>query len=91
MANTPSSKKRVRQEQSRYTFNTISKNKYKIALKALKKAVADNQPKEEIQTILSKVYQQLDFLGKKRIFHPNKSSRKKSRITAMVNNHLAAK
>ncbi|KKR88396.1 MAG: 30S ribosomal protein S20 [Candidatus Gottesmanbacteria bacterium GW2011_GWA2_41_12] len=71
-----SAKKKLRQDEKRTKINLISKKKAKEAIKEFKK-----KPTQTSFTRLSSI---LDTLSKKKIFHMNKSSRLKSRLSKLL-------
>lgn len=83
MAITKSAKKAVRQSKSRAKRNTVYKNQIKKLIKEVKALVA-NKKTEEAKKMLSKVYSILDKASKVGIIKKNNASRRKSRLTKLV-------
>ena len=83
MAIIKSAKKAIRQNKRRRAHNLIYLNSMKALLKEAKILVAQKKL-TEAQALLPKVYQILDKTAKVGIIKKNHASRKKSRITKMV-------
>lgn len=81
MANHQSSKKRIRQTETRR-----DENKYyaKSTRNAIKK-IRTSDKKEEVLEMLPKVKGMLDKLAKKNVIHKNKAANLKSSLTKHVN------
>lgn len=79
MPNTSSAKKAMRVSRRRRVINLVTINKYKDAVKAVRKALAA-KGKEAAQKALSLAFKQLDKAAKKRVIHKNKAARLKSRL-----------
>lgn len=73
-----SAKKKLRQDKNRTRQNLLVKTKAKKVILAYKR-----QP---TVANLSKVFSQLDTAAKKKIFHANKVSRLKSRLSKLLKN-----
>ncbi len=71
-----------RQSKTRTQRNNAFKSKHKDILKGFLNLVKEGKKKEASES-LSKLYKSLDLLGKKNIFHHNKSDRNKSRFAKM--------
>jgi small subunit ribosomal protein S20 len=84
MANTSSAKKAIRVSERKKKFNTINKDNYRVAKKAVLKAVAANQP-AKAKKLLVKAYSALDTAAKKQTLHKNTVSRYKSRLALQIN------
>lgn len=84
MANTSSAKKAIRVSARKNKVNSINKESYRNAKKAVLKAVADNKP-SQAKKLLVKAFSALDMATKKNTLHKNTASRYKSRLTAQVN------
>ncbi|GIW63158.1 MAG: 30S ribosomal protein S20 [Patescibacteria group bacterium] len=84
MANIKSAKKRIRQTITKTYQNNYYRIQFKKAKKAIKKAVVAKTDKKTIAELLTKFYSIVDKCAKKNIFHKNKASRLKSRISKMV-------
>ncbi len=74
-----SSLKSKRAAKKRHLRNLKVKQQLKKAIKKFQ-ALLTAKNSSEAQTLLKKVYSLLDKAAKKRIIHPNLSSRKKSRL-----------
>lgn len=80
---TKSAKKALRQSIKRRARNLIYKKKIKLALKQARALVSAGKQKEAKQ-LLPKIYKALDKAAKKGVIKKNTASRKKSRITRLV-------
>lgn len=83
MAITKSAKKAIRQTKTRRAHNLLYINKIKSLVKDVKTFVAQKKNKEA-QQLLPKVYQILDKAAKVGIIKKNNASRRKSRITKLI-------
>jgi len=81
---TKSAKKALRQNARRRTRNLVYKKKMKGLIKELRVLVAEKKI-EEAKKLLPQVYKILDKTAKVGIIKKNTASRKKSRITKLVN------
>ncbi len=79
-----SAKKAIRQDIKKRGRNKIYKNKTKILLKKVRILVIENKI-EEAKKLLPSIYKALDKSAKVNIIKKNAASRKKSRITKLVN------
>lgn len=77
---TKSAQKAMRRSRQRRVTNLLTIEKYKDAVKAVRKAVASKK-KEEATKALSSAFSQLDKAAKKHVIHKNKAARLKSRLT----------
>lgn len=84
MANTSSAKKAIRVSARKKKVNSINKDNYRTAKKAVLKAVSDNKP-AQAKKLLVKAYSALDTASKKKTLHKNTVSRYKSRLATQVN------
>lgn len=84
MANTSSAKKALRVSARRKKVNSITKDNYRTAKKAVLKAVSNNKP-TQAKKLLVKAYSALDTASKKKTLHKNTVSRYKSRLAIQVN------
>ncbi|MCA9380101.1 30S ribosomal protein S20 [Candidatus Dojkabacteria bacterium] len=84
MANTSSAKKAIRVSARRKKVNSINKENFRTAKKAVLKAVADNKP-SQAKKLLVKAYSALDTASKKKTLHKQTVSRYKSRLAKQVN------
>jgi small subunit ribosomal protein S20 len=83
MAITKSAKKAIRQNKRRRANNLVYLNKIKSLVKETKALVLQNKMKEA-KELLPKVYQILDKAAKVGVIKKNTASRKKSRITKII-------
>lgn len=81
---TKSAKKALRQSIKRRKRNLIYKKKMKNLLKEVKKLVLAKKIKEA-KELLPKIYKILDKAAKVGVIKKNTASRKKSRITKLIN------
>jgi len=81
---TKSAKKAVRQNVKRKARNLIYKKKMKNLIKEVRSLVIEKKI-EEAKKLLPKVYKILDKAAKVNVIKKNTASRKKSRITKLVN------
>lgn len=85
MAITKSAKKAIRQTKTRRAHNLVYINNIKKLIKELKGFVTQKKT-SEAKALLPKVYQILDKAAKVGIIKKNNASRRKSRLTKMVEN-----
>jgi len=71
-----SAKKALRSSQKKRIKNLRIKKAYKLVLKKLTKAKSKEQP-----ILLSQAFSALDKAAKKKVIHPNKAARLKSRLS----------
>lgn len=83
MAITKSAQKAIRQNKTRRAHNLIYINKIKNLIKDTRAFVAQKKFKEA-KELLPKVYQILDKAAKVGIIKKNNASRRKSRLTKLV-------
>jgi small subunit ribosomal protein S20 len=83
MPHTKSAKKSLRKTEKRKARNKEAKKAVKIQVKDFLRVVKDGTP-EQRQAELIKVSRKLDKAGAKRVIHPNKAARTKSRLAAKV-------
>jgi len=81
---TKSAKKALRQNIRRKKRNLTYKNKIKDLLKKVKVLIKEKKIKEA-KELLPQIYKTLDKSAKKGVIKKNTASRKKGRITKMVN------
>lgn len=81
MANHKSSKKRIRNTETKRTINRYQSKTVRNAVKTLR----NNKDKEEAKKNLPGVISMLDKLAKKSVIHKNKASNLKSKLTKSVN------
>ena len=72
--------KRMKTDKKREARN----NYVKKTLKSLSKKIREEMPFEEKQKMLDTIYSQLDKAAKKGVIHKRTSSRRKSRIAALL-------
>lgn len=79
MPNTKSAIKAMRQSLKRRARNLVTKDKFKSAVKEVKKLIALGK-KTEAMEMMKKAMSTLDKAAKKHVIHKNTASRKKSRL-----------
>ena len=79
-----SQKKSLRQDLKRKKRNVTKKNKIKDLLKQVRKLVSLKK-QEEAKKLLPQIYKALDKAVKTNVLKKNTASRKKSRITKLIN------
>ena len=88
MPNTAGAKKRLRQSEVRRARNRSTKSALRTQVKKVRKAVADGDVdtgKAELQEAVKK----LDQAAGKRVIHPNRAARLKSRLSKALNKATA--
>ncbi len=83
MAITASAKKALRQSKRRRSLNIKKKRTIKALLKEIQALVSENKT-EEAKKLLPKIYKALDKACKANVLKKNMVSRKKSRITKLI-------
>ncbi|SHM54604.1 SSU ribosomal protein S20P [Roseovarius litoreus] len=83
MANTPQSKKRARQSETRLTVNKARRSRIRTFLRKVEEAIASGD-KEAAQAALRAAQPELMRGVTKGVFHKNTASRKMSRLSARV-------
>lgn len=83
MPNTQSAIKALRSSARKRAYNLVTIDKYKDAVKAVRKAISDKK-KDEAVKLLSAAFKQLDKAAKKRVIHANKAARLKSRLSMAI-------
>ncbi|OGE82537.1 MAG: 30S ribosomal protein S20 [Candidatus Doudnabacteria bacterium RIFCSPHIGHO2_01_FULL_49_9] len=83
MPNTKSAIKAMRGSARKRVFNLVTINKYKDAVKAVRKALTGKK-KDEAITALQNAYKQLDKAVKKHVIKKKKSARLKSRLAKAI-------
>lgn len=83
MANTPQSKKRARQNETRYALNKARRSRIRTFLRKLEEAIASGD-KDIATAALRAVQPELMRGVTKGVFHKNTASRKMSRLSARV-------
>ncbi len=81
---TKSAKKALRQNVKRRTRNIRKKRKIKDLVKEVKSLVSQDKT-EEAKKLIPKIYKALDKAAKTGLIKKNTASRKKSRITILIN------
>ncbi len=83
MANLPSSKKRMRQEQTRRQHNRAYQKNFRSLTKQVRK-LADEQKTDEARQLLSHAYRAIDKAAKSGVLKQKQASRKKARLAQHV-------
>lgn len=83
MANTKSSKKRVRQSEKRYQINLSRRSSIKTAVKKVLTALSAGDKVEDIKKLMLDAESKL-AKAKNKVLHANTSSRKISRLAKKV-------
>ncbi|MCM8799108.1 MAG: 30S ribosomal protein S20 [Candidatus Omnitrophica bacterium] len=83
MVHRHSALKSLKQSKKRYLANLKVKEKIKNAIKIFKNLLKEKKI-AEAKNQLDRIYSLLDKAAKKKIIHPNKASRKKSRFTKLL-------
>jgi len=81
LANTPSAEKRIRQEQKRNLRNRAQRSRLKTAIK---KVQQESDPAAAAEAF-KETAALLDRMAARRLIHPNKAARKKSRLARALN------
>lgn len=81
---TNSAKKALRQNLKRRKINSVKKRKTKNLIKEARTLVSQNKI-DEAKKLLPQIYKILDKTAKSGLIKKNTASRKKSRITALIN------
>ncbi len=81
---TKSAKKALRQSLKRRAINNIYRRKIKSLIKEIKFLISEKKIKEA-NALLPKIYKALDKAAKVNVIKKNTASRKKSRITKLIN------
>lgn len=84
MAIKESAKKALRQSERRNIMNTQRKKKVKNLIKEVRVLIGEKKI-AEAKKLLPQIYKALDKTAKKNTIKKNTASRKKSRITKMIN------
>jgi len=79
MAHTKSSKKRVRQNESKRLHNRGLKGRMRTAVKAVENKIGSADT-EDLDAALRRASSEVDKAGRKGLIHPNAAARKKSRL-----------
>lgn len=83
MAITKSAKKAIRQNTRRREQNIVYKDKMKSLIKEARSLVLEKKS-EDAKKMLSAIYSILDKAAKKGVIKKNAASRKKSRLTRLI-------
>ncbi|MBI5530792.1 MAG: 30S ribosomal protein S20 [Candidatus Doudnabacteria bacterium] len=83
MPNIKSAAKAMRQSIRRRVRNIKTKDKFKDAVKEVKKLIAEGKKNEAIEA-MKNAMSTLDKAAKNRVIHKNTASRKKSRLTKAI-------
>lgn len=83
MPNTKSAAKAMRQAIRRRKYNIVTKDKFKSAVKATRKAIVAGS-KDTAKESLKLAMATLDKAAKKGVIHKNNASRKKSRLAKAI-------
>lgn len=83
MANTPQSKKRARQNESRFAVNKARRSRIRTFLRKVEEAITSGD-KEAAQAALKEAQPELMRGVTKGVFHKNTASRKLSRLSSRV-------
>ena len=83
MAITKSAKKAIRQSAKRNAHNVVYKNKIKAVVKEARSLVSKNKM-AEAKKLLPDIYRALDKAAKVGIIKKNNASRRKSRLTKLI-------
>ena len=83
MAITKSAKKAIRQSAKRNEQNTVYKNKIKTLVKEARTLVATKKS-AEAKKLLPEIYAALDKAAKVGVIKKNNASRRKSRLTRLI-------
>jgi small subunit ribosomal protein S20 len=83
MPNTPSAKKRMRQDAVRRTRNRSTKSALRTQLRKVREAVAAKEV-ETSQTEFRALVKKLDRAAAHNVIHKNRAARTKSRLSAAI-------
>lgn len=83
MAITKSAKKAIRQSAKRNVRNVVYKNKIKSVVKEARSLVAKKKM-DEAKKLLPEIYKALDKAAKVGVIKKNNASRRKSRLTKLI-------
>jgi small subunit ribosomal protein S20 len=84
MPNTKSAMKAMRGSARKRVYNLRTKEKFKTAVKGVKKALEAASEAEALKA-LTAAYAALDKAAKKKVIHKNTANRKKSRLAKAIN------
>jgi len=80
---TKSAIKAMRSSARKRVINIVRIDKYKDAIKAVRRAVSGKK-KDEAAKLLQTAYAQIDKAAKKHVIHKNKAARLKSRLSQAI-------
>ena len=83
MANTPSAKKRARQNKTNRDNNIALKNRMRTSVKRVLKAASEGNS-DEASNEYKKAQPLIDSLARKGVIHPNKAANQKSRLVKKI-------
>jgi len=83
MPNTPSAKKRMRQDAVRRARNRSTKSALRTQLRKVRDAIAAKEI-ETSQTEFRSLAKKLDRAAAHKVIHPNRAARTKSRLSAHI-------
>ena len=87
MAITKSAKKAIRQSSARKEHNIVYKNKIKVLVKEAR-ALVSAKKMAEAKKLLPEIYKALDKAAKVGVIKKNNASRRKSRLTKLVDKKI---
>ena len=90
MPNTKSAHKRLRQSEERRSRNRSAKTSLRSQVRKVRESVAAGSI-DTAQDALRLAARRLDQAGAKRLIHPNKAARLKSRLSKLIKNSKSAK
>ena len=82
-------KKDLRQNKKRYQANLKIKQRMKAAIQKFKKSLADSDAASR-KNSLKELYKALEKAAVKKVIHPNKAARKKSRLSKLLRKKKAS-
>ena len=85
MANSPQSRKRARQAETRRQRNASQRSMVRTTIKKVRAAIADGDAKAAAEALDAAV-PVIDRMANRGIMHPNQAARHKSRLSAGIRN-----
>lgn len=85
MANSPQSRKRARQAETRRRRNASQRSMVRTTIKKVRGAIADGDAKAATEALEAAV-PVIDRMANRGIMHPNQAARHKSRLSAGIRN-----
>ena len=85
MANSPQSRKRARQAETRRRRNASQRSMVRTTIKKVRGAIADGDAKAAAEALDAAV-PVIDRMANRGIMHPNQAARHKSRLSAGIKN-----